>query len=384
MTLYDTAIIGGGPAGCSAAITLAQRGMRVVLFEAKSYPHHKVCGEFLSPECLYFLDELGAKEAVRHLGPIPIDTARFTEPSGVTWETALPGTAWSISRAALDATLADCARSLGVEVREKTTVADITGCLGSVFELDIRTGSPIQAKTVIGAHGKRGALDRALDRQFLDHYQPFVGLKAHFRGPAIPNRLDMHTFPGGYCGISEIENGEMNVCLLARQESFQSARDYSIVQPDSFIRWMKQQNTPLRLWLDQAEQITERWLSIGQVPFIRKRAVVNDVLMAGDAAGLIAPVAGDGIAMALHGGRMAATYAADYLENRISADELRDKYNHDWHRIFNTRLRLGRVLQAIMFRPRLLAPTLKILNAVPPVGSFLVNHTRDTRFIGNV
>jgi flavin-dependent dehydrogenase len=99
---------------------------------------------------------------------------------------------------------------------------------------------------------------------------------------------------------------------------------------------------------------------------------------------LIAPVAGDGIAMALHGGRMAATYAADYLENRISADELRDKYNHDWHRIFNTRLRLGRVLQAIMFRPRLLAPTLKILNAVPPVGSFLVNHTRDTRFIGNV
>jgi flavin-dependent dehydrogenase len=146
---------------------------------------------------------------------------------------------------------------------------------------------------------------------------------------------------------------------------------------------MKQQNTPLRLWLDQAEQVTERWLSIGQVPFIRKRAVVNDVLMAGDAAGLIAPVAGDGIAMALHGGRMAATYAADYLENRISADELRDKYNRDWHHIFNTRLRLGRVLQAIMFRPRLLAPTLKILNAVPPVGSFLVNHTRDTRFIGN-
>src|SRR5512147_165160 len=101
MTIYDAAVVGGGPAGISAAITLAQRGVRVVLFEAKSYPHHKVCGEFLSPECLYLLNELGAKETVQALGPISIETARFTEPGGTTWETRLPGTAWSISRALL-------------------------------------------------------------------------------------------------------------------------------------------------------------------------------------------------------------------------------------------------------------------------------------------
>ena len=65
--LFDVAVIGGGVAGCAAAIQLAQKNLRVVLCEAKSYPHHKVCGEFLSPECTRLLDSLGLTTAM--IGP---------------------------------------------------------------------------------------------------------------------------------------------------------------------------------------------------------------------------------------------------------------------------------------------------------------------------
>src|SRR5260370_25775583 len=123
--VYDTAVVGGGPAGCSAAITLAQRGTRVVLLEAKSYPHHKVCGEFLSPECRPILKTLGVMPKLTALHAVPINVACITAPDGTSWETHFAGTALGISRSALDAALAEQARSCGVEVREATTVTGI-------------------------------------------------------------------------------------------------------------------------------------------------------------------------------------------------------------------------------------------------------------------
>jgi flavin-dependent dehydrogenase len=98
VTHYDAAVIGGGPAGCSAAITLAKRGAKVVLFETRTYPHHKVCEEFLSPECIDLVNQLGCLEALRELHPVPIQTAHFTAHDSFTWKARLPGIAWGESR----------------------------------------------------------------------------------------------------------------------------------------------------------------------------------------------------------------------------------------------------------------------------------------------
>src|SRR5262249_4195334 len=152
-----------------------------------------------------------------------LETVRLIAPDGTAWEKRFPMPALGISRSTLDHTLAITGKRVGVEVREGESVCGISGDLAHGFVLDTRSlqgRSQIRARAVISAHGKRDTLDRVLKRPFIDKPQPFLALKGHFRGPAIPHRVDLHGFPGGYCGMSEIEGGIVNVCLLAHQNVF--------------------------------------------------------------------------------------------------------------------------------------------------------------------
>jgi menaquinone-9 beta-reductase len=378
-SLFDVVVVGGGVAGCAAAIQLAQRGWKVILCEAGHYPKHKVCGEFLSPECSVLLNELGLTAAIEAVKPLPIHTVAITAPDGTTWETRLPGAGLGISRYRLDWLMAEQARRCGVELREQTTVSNVSGNLDTGFSLTIRNDvgqHEIYAKTVIGAHGKRSRIDRALNRPFLQQSHGFVGLKAHFHGAPLPGRIHLYTFPGGYCGMSEVEGGEINVCLLVRQDAFQQASTI-----DDFIEWMKQQNPALGKWLSAAQRVDRPWLSIAQVPFTDKRVVENDILMAGDSAGLIAPVAGDGMGMALQASRIAAELLHLFLCGEIDAESVRREYTRRWWRTFGVRMRLSRGLQELMLRPRWLTPGLRVVNGVPALGRLLVAHTRDSHLV---
>src|SRR5436190_20369639 len=146
---------------------------------------------------------------------------------------------------------------------------------------------------------------------------------------------------------------------------------------------MPAQNARLQAWLSQAKQLDERWISIGQAPFVGKRSVEGGILMAGDAAGLIAPLAGDGIAIALQSGKLAAECSAKFLEGQFSIDELRRRYGVEWQRAFTARFRLSRILQAVMLRPYLLEPALRLINAIPSLGIYLVTHTRSNNVLNH-
>jgi menaquinone-9 beta-reductase len=372
--VYDVAVVGGGLAGCSAAITLAQQGKSVALFESKAYPHHKVCGEFLSPECLHYLDDLGVMPALRSLQPAPVHTVTISTPDGTRWETHLPGL--SVSRYRLDHLLAEHARSLGVDLYSNTTVKRIDGDLQNTFRLHTRSeAAEYRAKTVISAHGKRGSLDRALNRRFLSRQQPFTGLKAHFYGSPLSGRVELHTFPGGYCGLGEIEEGLTNVCLLVRTEVFRRAGDI-----ETFITWMRAQNPQLERWFKGARLASDGWLSISQIPFLTKSIVEGDILMTGDAAGLITPLTGDGMSMALRGGQMAAHCVNQYLDGQLTAEQLRQRYVAEWNHAFRTRLLIGRGLQTFMLT-HLLSFGLRVLNRMPVFGRYLVYQTRDVAYL---
>jgi flavin-dependent dehydrogenase len=265
-------------------------------------------------------------------------------------------------------------------VCEEAVAGGIQGSLASGFEVTVRQAghsASFRAKAVIACHGKRAALDRGLNRPFLKRRQPFLALKAHFNGPPLPNRIELHGFPGGYCGMSEIEGGLANVCLLVDEQVFRRARRPGYEPVESFIGWMRGQNPALDRWLGHAERVDESWLSIAQVPFLAKEPVVGDVLLAGDAAGLIAPLAGDGIAMALQGGSMAAGHVAGFLAGDCPAAALPGLYAAAWLRLFGPRLRLGRVLQPLMLRPRLLSVGLRLLVGLPPLGRYVITQTRD-------
>jgi flavin-dependent dehydrogenase len=376
---FDAAIIGGGPAGCSAAITLAQSGAKVLLAEAKAYPHDKLCGEFLSPECPIYLDQLGMGATLQAQGAAAIEWVRISATNGAAWQSRLPGTAWGLSRKLLDAALGRQAQALGVTLWEGTQVARISGNLERGFELETRSGTQacsVQASLVVGAYGKRASLDRLLKRRFLQIDQPYMALKSHFQGPPLGQAIELHAFPGGYCGLSQIEGGLHNVCLLARQPVFKRVSGGPPDPIACFVAWMRGQNPRLEAWFERAERSPEDWLSIAQVPFVKKRPLVNDILMVGDAAGLIAPLAGDGIAMALQGGRLAGQLGSRYLSGHMSPAALRQAYPAAWRRAFAARLRLGRWLQALMLRPLLLAAGLGTFTALPGLGSYFVRRTR--------
>lgn len=384
---YDVAVIGGGPAGTSTAINLAKSGARIGLFEAKSYPHDKLCGEFLSPECQQLLRNLGVDKRLLKFGPARIKVVRITSPAGNGWEMALPGEAWGLSRKVLDAALARHAEWLGVEIREATRVTRVSGNLGEGFELETRTDNGrdhFRARVVVAAHGKRSNLDRSLERDFIHDHHPYVAIKSNFLGPSLSNRVELHAFPGGYCGLSAIEGNQQVVCALVRQSVFQQAVRGGNGHPiDDFLKWLQMQNGHLQRWFAKAERTKAGWISIAQVPFVIKPMVLNEVLMVGDAAGMIAPLAGDGIAMALKGGSLVGKYVLDFLNGSLSTDQLINDYQRSWQKRFAARLRLSYRLQEIMLRPNLANFTLRVIRAIPALGHYLVAKTRGVEFVAS-
>ncbi len=382
--MFDVAVIGAGLAGCHAAATLARRGHHVLLLEAGKYPRPKVCGEFLSPECAALLAETGFLPALEALRPARIDEIRLTAPGGTMWRAQLPQPALGISRYVLDTALLCHAQQAGVTAHTSTSVTGITGSLRDSFTLTARGAAGVagfQARAVLAAYGKHSPLDRALQRVFWQRARPYVALKRHFNGPPLPRRIDLHVFRGGYCGMSHVEDGSTNVCLLVRQDVFRAVMTGARGDTDHFIRWMCQQNRALGGWLAQAAPLADDWLSIGQVLLGAKTPLEGDILLVGDAAGMVAPLAGDGMAMALHSGRIAAGCLDDYLARRLSAQAVKQAYARAWRATFGARMRLGQALQTVMLRPVLLAAGLRLLNAVPPLGDFLVMQTRDLSLV---
>ncbi len=383
VTRWDAVIIGGGLAGCMAAITLAQSGKQVALIEAGDYPRNKVCGEFFSPECTALFDSIGFLPVLNRLAANPIRTIRITAPDGEAWQTTLRIPGLSVSRYTLDAALAAYAQQVGVELLTRTRALDIDGDLARGFSVTAQSdGSTwdLRATGVIAAHGKRSNLDRVLKRRFFTQQHPYIGLKRYFIGTPLPGQLDLHVFPGGYCGVSQVENGQTNVCLLVEQPVFQAAC-VAITEERSprerFIRWMCQHNPQLGAWMVTAVPAMPDWLSIGQVALCPKTPLEGDVLMAGDAAGMVAPLAGDGMAMALHSGRLAAEALTQFLTGDQSAEGMKRAYAKTWTQQFRFRLRLGRTLHNVLIRPRILSLGLRTLRRFPAAGDWLIRNTRD-------
>ena len=212
-------------------------------------------------------------------------------------------------------------------------------------------------------------------------HRSYIGLKQHFAGESLDDHLDLHVFEGGYCGMSQVEAGRTNVCLMVEEPVFRRITAGNPNPVAHFIDAIGVQNAHLRSWLASATPLYPDWLSIAQVSLVDKTPVEGDILCAGDASGMIAPLAGDGMAMALHGGIIAADAVHRYLSQQQDATTTRSRYIEAWQQTFRPRLRLGRMLQSAMMRPALLTPGLHMMQTFPAVGNWMISNTRNLKLL---
>ncbi len=375
------AVVGAGLAGSSVAAALAQRDHDVVLLERDEFPRDKVCGEFLSPETVESLQTLGCCERFFEFEPPAINGARIATPDGSRLELALNSTAYGMSRRRLDELLFDHARDCGAAAFDGADVRRIDADAGGPTRLHVDTGTDGQTETldaglVVAAYGRRTRLDRQLQRPFFEQRSTQVGMKRHHRItadacdslPPLDDVVELHIFDGGYCGISFVEDDIVNVCTmfdrrLLQRDGFRGSR---------FWEYFRTRDTPLGERLRSLEPCDTDTCAVAQIPLqLKERAGDNGVLYVGDAAGMIAPLAGDGQAMAIESGlQLAQLIDASMPENP------QRQWNRRWRRRYEMRLRLGRVLQGAMTRPRLASAAISALDAVPAVGRKLVEWTR--------
>lgn len=207
MHMHDVLIIGGGLAGLVSAIELARVGYDVALIERKTYPFHKVCGEYVSNEVRPYVESLGIDLAA--LGAARINQFWLSSPSGRLLTAPLDLGGFGISRYTLDDELYRIGRAAGVQFQLGQSVDDVQ-FTGDAFTVSLSNGETLTARLVLGTFGKRTKLDKTLDRAFMDKPSPYVGVKYHISGIDFPaTLLRCITFPTATAVCQPLKTGSI-------------------------------------------------------------------------------------------------------------------------------------------------------------------------------
>ncbi len=353
----DVIIIGGGLAGLTAAIHLTKFGFKIILIEKNEYPRHKVCGEYISNEVLPYFKGLGIE--ISDLKPSIISKMEFSTSAGKIISGDLPLGGFGISRYKLDYYLSKKAIQKGCQIIQDT-VTDIQ-FIGDDFIISTINNLEIKTKIAIGAYGKRSNIDQKLNRNFILKKSPWLGVKAHYSGIFPDDLVGLHNFKGGYCGVSKIEKNRMNICYLVDYETFKEYKDIEEFQSKIVCK-----NLHLKAIFENSKLLFDKPLTISQISFEQKKAVEKHILMIGDTAGLIHPLCGNGMAMAIHSAKIASELVSDFLNHKISSrKELEKKYTQEWNKNFRSRLRIGRMLSKILRMEKLASLLIQLLGILP-------------------
>jgi flavin-dependent dehydrogenase len=374
--LYDIAIVGGGLAGLSLAIQSAKAGYRTVLLEKESYPYHKVCGEYISLESWNFLELLGVPLASMQL-PI-IKELQVTSPDGKQFSQTLPLGGFGISRYTLDQQLANMAIAAGVQLLEQTKVTQVQ------FEKDVFTiesnRQTITARVVASSFGKRSNLDIKWNRPFItqkaDKLNNYIGVKYHIQIDYPDDVIALHNFENGYCGISRIEEGKTCLCYLTTAQNLRENNN-NIRQMEEAVLF---KNPYLKKIFESATFLYNAPVTISQISFHKKSQVHDHQLLIGDAAGMITPLCGNGMSMALHGSKLAFEQVHLFLQEKISRHQMEEQYRDQWQQHFSKRLATGRLIQRFFGKSRVTNWFVAAFNRFPLLATPLIRQTHGQPF----
>lgn len=357
-SLSDPLIVGGGPAGAAAAIRLARSGRAPLLLERGTGHSDKVCGDFLGGDARCLLLDLGIDPA--RLGAAAIRQVRLVHKQRVA-EAALPFAAFGLSRRVLDAALLQCARQAGAAVHTGTAVKRL-----------VRTASGWQADTTSGRLDASTAFLATGKHDLRDYPRPgaragAVGFKTYLRlsppqAEALAGSTELYLFHGGYAGLQPVEDGKAVLCAAMRHGHVRAW--------PALIAGLTAASPLLRKRLTGAETLLPRPLAIAGVPYglLLRNADDPALFRLGDQAAVIPSLAGDGIAIALHSGKLAAQSWLDGLDA--------DSHQRLLAAGLSGQMRLATTLHALAMSGTLQATAVRVADLVPPILRWFASATR--------
>ena len=210
-----------------------------------------------------------------------------------------------------------------------------------------------------------------MNRKFIKKKSYWLAIKGHYKVDFQDDLVGLHNFKGGYCGVSKVENNDVNICFLCDYDTFKKYKNTEDYQNN-----VMSTNPYLKTIFETGKPVFEKPLTISQISFDKKKAVENHVLMIGDSAGLIHPLCGNGMAMAIHSAKIAADLIEKYRNNELkSRDELEQKYKEQWNDNFKARLKMGRFLSFLLQKQKLSDIVLRILVRFPFLLPLIVKKT---------
>ncbi len=390
---FDVVIIGGGLAGLTLALALTRTNtptqagntIKVAVFEKKSYPFHRVCGEYIAMESWGFLERLGVPLADMKLPKI--NKLCVSAPNGNYFSDEMASGGFGISRYTLDNLLAQIAVSQNVTLYQNTTVENV------VFPEDnqndnsdknaqiVTSNGVFGAKIVCGAFGKKSNLDVQLKREFVENTktatQNYVGVKYHISLDNFPkNLIELHNFKNGYCGISAIEEDKTCLCYLTTSQNLkENNNDIKLMEENILMK-----NPFLEKYFSTAKFLYDKPLAISQISFLPKKAIEDNIFMLGDAAGMITPLCGNGMTMAMQGASILSDFLIAFFQEKISRKDLEENYQKSWTNHFSMRLRAGRNIQNLFGKEIITNLAISFLKPFPRIRKGLISLTHGENY----
>ncbi|MGN6646735.1 MAG: NAD(P)/FAD-dependent oxidoreductase [Cytophaga sp.] len=369
---YSCAVIGGGVAGLSLAIQLADAGIKTIVFEKNTYPFHKVCGEYISMESWNFLIELGLPLAEMNL-PM-IHEVGISSEKGFMLHAPLVSGGFGISRFTLDKELCVLARQKGVTILENCKVEDVKQQSDRITLIKTAQGT-YAAQIVCGSYGKYTP-SFARNTQELKKNINYIGVKYHIKINFPDNKIELHNFEGGYCGISKVEAGVYCLCYLATSDQLKLAGNNIKKLEEKVLH----KNPFLKKIFTEAEFLFEEPIVISNVTFHKKSTYENGIFLLGDAAGSITPLCGNGMSMGLRASNILAQLLVSFFKEDVSKEALIHAYALAWNDQFKLRIQAGYYLQSLFGKKNTTHLVLKALNKMPGVTQKIIGLTHGKSF----
>lgn len=373
-TDFDIGIIGGGPAGSSAAIFLADAGFNVCLFERKIFPRETVCGEFLSNEVIEILSDIGIENEFHSLNPNKINFFRLINDNGYELSAELGFNAYGLKRSAFDNLLLQTAKKRGVKIFQPAEVKEIINrenYFEIIFSNHHSPNNYLRVRKVVSAYGKYSNLDKQLTRHFISEKSGLNGIKFHLNKSYLNNfnddEIHIYVSEAIYCGINLVNDDTVTVCFLERRNNNVPVRNRIIELINS---------EPMRKIFsnDSVNKIMKIQLyGAGNIYFGKRNIIENGIFMIGDSAGIIAPLAGDGIAMAIK----SAKILSEVFNNSNNNSRQEVLYKEKWGAMFNKRLKYSSVIQSSILKRWKRNMGITIISIFPQILQYLIKSTRN-------